>query len=430
MCELNFFKRNIKNKKSISPLIATILLIVVAVSIIIIVLSWSRTFTGDSLDLTSQILREDESLIGFVQSKQITTHPNTFEIKNISNKPITIDRYEIIYPVGEEYDLLNTTFTLTEPLDIFVNNFNHLPLICIPDKDFILNLITEDDTYVSININNAREHTLDSCKTTLAGEGSEENPFKIYNIFQLDKIRDHLDDNSVYFSLEKDLDFNDLNNIKESKMTYLDYFSRGGPPLALDLLEITQIIEFKQDIYLKRIYYVPFIEGNYKLEIGTELNSNDIYQGDLIYFNSTDEQVFDLSGYNLKFNKNQDYYFKITLPNTRPNIFGLNSHDGFLWKGKGVYYNEELVLNRCLRLNIEVDGYIKNNNFNFYPIGSRSSFFDGVFDGNNKTIKNLNINLPNIDNVGFFNKLNPNSIFKNTNFKDVNITGNGNVVDL
>lgn len=45
--KLNLFK------KSISPLIATILLIVVAVVIIAIIISWGRTFTDDSLNLTN-----------------------------------------------------------------------------------------------------------------------------------------------------------------------------------------------------------------------------------------------------------------------------------------------------------------------------------------------------------------------------------------
>jgi len=44
------------NKKAISPLIATILLIVVAVALIAIVLTWGKSFTQDSLAETTDIV--------------------------------------------------------------------------------------------------------------------------------------------------------------------------------------------------------------------------------------------------------------------------------------------------------------------------------------------------------------------------------------
>ncbi|MCK9293217.1 hypothetical protein M0P25_04030, partial [archaeon] len=45
--------KNIFKKKSISPLIATILLVVVAVALIAVVLTWGKTFTKESLDKTT-----------------------------------------------------------------------------------------------------------------------------------------------------------------------------------------------------------------------------------------------------------------------------------------------------------------------------------------------------------------------------------------
>ena len=45
----------IKKRKAISPLIATILLIVVAVAIIVIVLSWGKAFTSDSFENTTNV---------------------------------------------------------------------------------------------------------------------------------------------------------------------------------------------------------------------------------------------------------------------------------------------------------------------------------------------------------------------------------------
>ncbi len=60
-----FFQMENKKRKGISPLIATILLIVVAVAIIAIIVSWGKGFTNDSLGKTSSLDIYTESETSF-----------------------------------------------------------------------------------------------------------------------------------------------------------------------------------------------------------------------------------------------------------------------------------------------------------------------------------------------------------------------------
>jgi len=69
----------------------------------------------------------------------------------------------------------------------------------------------------------------------------------------------------------------------------------------------------------------------------------------------------------------------------------------------------------ALRENIDCNG------FEFYPIND----FNGYFDGNGKTIKNLTINLPEQNNVGLFSILN--GTITKIGLQDVNIIGYNNV---
>ena len=79
-----------KNKKAISGLIAIILLVVVCVALIVIILSWGKGFTNDSLDgdIVDTYKRSTE-LSGIIKSKQVIGN-NVF-LENIStNKNLEI----------------------------------------------------------------------------------------------------------------------------------------------------------------------------------------------------------------------------------------------------------------------------------------------------------------------------------------------------
>ncbi len=76
------------NKKAIEPLIATILLVVIAVILVVIVLAWGRDFTGEGLNKVSGILDPtcDEATIA-ISNCDYNDAENTitFFIKNTSN---------------------------------------------------------------------------------------------------------------------------------------------------------------------------------------------------------------------------------------------------------------------------------------------------------------------------------------------------------
>ena len=79
----------------------------------------------------------------------------------------------------------------------------------------------------------------------------------------------------------------------------------------------------------------------------------------------------------------------------------------------------EAYLDRYFRLvsNIDLDG------ISFKPIGSEETPFSGLFDGAGFEIRNLFIDLPEQDYVGFFGFLSENSLIYNLRFLNADITG-------
>ncbi len=91
----------------------------------------------------------------------------------------------------------------------------------------------------------------------------------------------------------------------------------------------------------------------------------------------------------------------------------------FLGKS-GVYFK--------LMSDIDLTDWIEENSPNqgWQPIGVSSSKFQGIFDGNNHTISNLNIDRPSTDGVGLFGYADG-ATFKNIVIDETAITGNGDV---
>jgi hypothetical protein len=206
--------------------------------------------------------------------------------------------------------LLNTTFTLTEPLEIFSNNFNYLSLICIPDNKFILQLITENNTYVSVNINNAREGILESCKTTLVGDGTVSNPFRIYNIFQLNDLRNYLDGEGMtsppgdYFTLEKDLDFSLINLSDFNHISgFEEYNIKGWKPISDYYLSTHYLFKDKffdgENHTIKNLYINGYVGGDGCGLFGLASNSEfkNVYLED-VNINCSTNNIGGFLGYN------------------------------------------------------------------------------------------------------------------------------------
>ncbi len=106
-----------KNKKGISPLIATVLLIAFAVALGAVVMNWGRTYTQDQIDTAAK--RSDEELeCGLdieLKIKEVAGEPQlfytnstgnlTFMLENVGRKTINSIKVIIIGQNGEDINI-------------------------------------------------------------------------------------------------------------------------------------------------------------------------------------------------------------------------------------------------------------------------------------------------------------------------------------
>jgi len=138
----------VKSKKGISPLIATILIIVIAVVLISVVVSWGKGFSLNNLALTSKT-SEKSSISNFVwQDNLLAT--NLF-IKNTSSQ---YDAVIIGYKINSflDYPFLNVDRNLTSDVVLAKNGFATIPLVCVPESKFSVDLITSTGDYVNVPV--------------------------------------------------------------------------------------------------------------------------------------------------------------------------------------------------------------------------------------------------------------------------------------
>ena len=141
-------------KRSISPVIATILLIVVSVILITVVLTWGSGFAKDnlnSINTLDQITEMDFSSFVNIDSYMQLENKNVIILKNSHN---TLDFEVIGYKI-----LTNKDFPFTDQIFYFPNSyyfkpgqFNSLDIICFPENEFKLQLITKDNEYITLPI--------------------------------------------------------------------------------------------------------------------------------------------------------------------------------------------------------------------------------------------------------------------------------------
>ena len=161
--------KNYFNKKSISPLIATVLIIVVAVALIAGVVSWSKDFTHKSLDETTNVITYDKSdLEGFIKSESVyesTSKENSSIIlENLNSyKDLNIVSYKMIDDDVTNDFFIDREFTLSSPVIVSKKSGrNQLPIMCIPSNIFELELITSEGEYVTVPVS-AQGTSLESC---------------------------------------------------------------------------------------------------------------------------------------------------------------------------------------------------------------------------------------------------------------------------
>jgi hypothetical protein len=141
-------------RRSVSLLIATILLIVVSVILITVVLTWSSSFAKENLnqiDLTSTFTESDlSSFLVLTDIKQLS-ESNLVIIRNIhSTESIKFIGYNLV--TDSNYIFGNQPLYFKNEIILDPGAFVSFNLICLPESNFYLQLFNEEKTYFSILI--------------------------------------------------------------------------------------------------------------------------------------------------------------------------------------------------------------------------------------------------------------------------------------
>ena len=154
-------------KRSVSPLIATILLIVVSVILITVVLTWGSDFARDKLSTAKNLSTQNIDLTGLISSRSISSQ--NILISNNSSQDLNITGYKIISSIDHylcDY-FENKIYNLDEPLIIDPNSAQSLQIDCYPENSFFIDLITDQNTYVRTQISARSINDVDSLRCGL-----------------------------------------------------------------------------------------------------------------------------------------------------------------------------------------------------------------------------------------------------------------------
>ncbi len=155
------------DKRSLSPLIATILLIVVSVILITVVLTWGSDFARDKLSTAKNLSAQNIDLTGLISSRPISSQ--NILISNNSSQDLNITGYKIISSIDHYlYDYFeNKIYNLDQPLIINPNSAQTLQIDCYPESSFFIDLLTDQNTYVRTQISARSINDVDSLKCGL-----------------------------------------------------------------------------------------------------------------------------------------------------------------------------------------------------------------------------------------------------------------------
>ena len=142
------------SKRSVSPLIATILLIVVSVILIIVVLTWGSGFTKENTDKANTFLDSSQQISKSGVFWLDSLIGNKVILKSNLNSSIEIKGYKILTTdFNSDYFWLNSYRSLENNLIFNASSLNSIPLVCVPESKFFLELIDINDQPYSIEIN-------------------------------------------------------------------------------------------------------------------------------------------------------------------------------------------------------------------------------------------------------------------------------------
>ena len=192
------------NKKAISSLIATVLIVLVSVVLIAGIVSFSKDFTTGNLDESSVIKYDSSLLDGFIESTSVYENNSGSESKivlrnNNSEKDLNIVSYKIIDPDATNTSFLDTEYTLDSSVIVSTGSSNQISIKCIPSKNFTLELITSDGAYVTVPVSYLGAN-LSSCENYVECGDGVCSPSESYNTCSSDcDLSLSLKDTTYYF---------------------------------------------------------------------------------------------------------------------------------------------------------------------------------------------------------------------------------------
>ena len=145
------------NKKSISPLIATVLLIVVAVGLILIILNWGKSFTHESVKTINYASFSESDLDGYIFVKKIFESTDGTDSRLILDnrdkvKDANIIAYKILDLDPSKSDITDIYYEYDEPVLLQHGHSKDLNVICFPSNEFDIEFYTSDEKCFKVNV--------------------------------------------------------------------------------------------------------------------------------------------------------------------------------------------------------------------------------------------------------------------------------------
>jgi hypothetical protein len=140
-------------KKSVSLVIATILLIVISVILITVVLTWGSDFAKDKLSIAQNSAIQNTDFTGLITTRSLSSK-NILISNNHSSRDLNVVGYKIISSLDHYlYDYFeNKLYYLEEPLIIGSKQAEVLQIDCYPEESFFIDLLTDQNTYVRTHV--------------------------------------------------------------------------------------------------------------------------------------------------------------------------------------------------------------------------------------------------------------------------------------
>jgi len=148
-------------KKSVSLVIATILLIVISVILITVVLTWGSDFAKDKLSIAQNSAIQNTDFTGLITTRSLSSK-NILISNNHSSRDLNVVGYKIISSLDHYlYDYFeNKLYYLEEPLIIGSKQAEVLQIDCYPEESFFIDLLTDQNTYVRTPKDYFKKHDL------------------------------------------------------------------------------------------------------------------------------------------------------------------------------------------------------------------------------------------------------------------------------